>query len=258
MGQHDRLLRMKPDEFDARLSQIETDWKMILDASRGAEIGHKRAIQTFFDQYSRAVYRYLLGAVRDPDAADELFQEFALRISKGSFRNADQSRGRFRAYLKSALINLVIESRRKVSKKPGSIQIEPSEFKNPAAELEAEFTRTWRNELLSRTWQQLEEVDRRKGRSYYVVLKFQTEHPQLTSTAAAEQLNVRMQGKRPAFTAAGMRKTLQRARDKFAEMLLDEVSKSLQDPRLDELENELVELELDPYCRSALRRRRGE
>jgi len=249
---------MKSDEIDARLSQIETDWKIILDASRGAEIAHKRAIQTFFDQYSRAVYRYLLGAVRDPDAADELFQEFALRISKGSFRNADQSRGRFRAYLKSALINLVIEYRRKMSKKPGSIHVEPGELKNPEAALEAEFTKTWRNELLSRTWQQLEAEDQRKQRNYFVVLKFQTEHPQLTSTDAAEQLNALLPANRGPLTPAGTRKTLQRAREKFAELLLEEVSRSLHDPRLDELENELVELQLDPYCRSALRRRRGE
>ncbi len=247
---------MRSDEIDARLSQIETDWKMILDASRGTEIAHKRAIQTFFDQYSRAVYRYLLGSVRDADAADELFQEFALRISKGSFRNADQSRGRFRAYLKSALINLVIEHRRKMSKKPGSIHVEPGELKNPEAALEAEFTKTWRNELLSRTWKQLEAEDRQKGRSYYIVLKYQTEHPQVTSADAAEQLNAQLPAERAPLTAAGLRKTLQRAREKFAELLLDEVSRSLHDPRFEELENELVELELDPYCRSALRRRR--
>ncbi len=246
---------MNPDEIDLRLSQIETDWKMILDASGGAEIAHRRAVQTFFDQYSRAVYRYLLGALRDPDAADELFQDFALRISKGSFRNADQSRGRFRSYLKSALINQVIEYRRKLFKKPGTIPFEPSDLQNPEAELDARFTNTWRDELLSRTWNNLLAADEEKGRHYYLVLRFQTENPQVNSADAAEQLNENHDFDRP-LTAAGLRKTLQRSRETFAQMLLDEVSASMHDPSLEELENELIELELVPYCRSALRKRR--
>jgi hypothetical protein len=46
--------------------------------------------------YHRAVHRYLLGALRDEDAAEELFQEFALRFVRGDFRWADRGRGRFR------------------------------------------------------------------------------------------------------------------------------------------------------------------
>ena len=52
------------------------------------------------DRYSGAVYRYPLAALRDRDAADEVFQEFALRLVKGGFRNSDQRRGRFRDYVK--------------------------------------------------------------------------------------------------------------------------------------------------------------
>jgi len=247
--------RMDHNEIDLRLSQIETDWKMVLEASQGTNTPNCRALQTFFDQYSRAVYRYLLGAVKDPDAADELFQEFALRISRGSFRGADQSRGLFRKYLKSALINLVIEHHRQASKKPGSLSFELGDTRSPEEALEAEFLKSWREELLSRAWNQLQTLDQQKSRNYYDVLRQQTQKPDLTSTEAAERLNEQLQPQRP-FTPTGLRKQLQRARETFADLLLTEVSLSLHNPSVEELEGELIELELDPYCRSALRRRK--
>ena len=51
------------------------------------------------------------------------------------------------------------------------------------------------------------------------------------------------------------RKTLQRAQAKFADLLLDQVSDSLDDPATD-LEAELRDLDLLKYCRSALERRK--
>jgi hypothetical protein len=53
-----------------------------------------------------------------------------------------------------------------------------------------------------------------------------------------------------------VRKTLQRARAKYAELLVAEVARSMDDPTPDELEQELIDLELLPFCRSALGRRR--
>lgn len=49
---------------------------------------------------------------------------------------------------------------------------------------------------------------------------------------------------------------LHRARECFAELLLDEVTESLADGSLDEAEQELIELDLLEYCRPALDRRR--
>jgi hypothetical protein len=68
----------------------------------------------------------------------------------------------------------------------------------------------------------------------------------------AEQLGVRLG--RP-LTAAGVRKTLERARDKFTDFLLEDVRHSLEGADLDQVEEELAELNLLKYCRDALRRR---
>jgi hypothetical protein len=54
-----------------------------------------------------------------------------------------------------------------------------------------------------------------------------------------------------------VRQTLHRAREKFAVLLLDEVARSLQTDDLDRIEQELIDLGLQSYCRSALTRRRS-
>ena len=58
------------------------------------------------------------------------------------------------------------------------------------------------------------------------------------------------------MTAENVRKSLQRAHAKFAELMLDQVADSLDDPTVEELEGELEALDLLRYCRSALDKRR--
>lgn len=99
-------------------------------------------------RYQGAVYRYLWGAVRDPDAAEDLCQEFALRFVRGDFHRADPERGRFRDYLKAALIRLVIDYQRARQAWPKQVAGEAPE---PAASSqEATFLDGWREELLDR------------------------------------------------------------------------------------------------------------
>src|SRR5829696_7116124 len=92
-----------------RLSQIATAWTELFQAHRGPEPALGEARRRVLMRYHTAVYRYLLGAVRDRDVADDLFQEFALRLMRGAFRGADPDRGRFRDFLKTALGRLVTD-----------------------------------------------------------------------------------------------------------------------------------------------------
>ena len=55
-----------------------------------------------------------------------------------------------------------------------------------------------------------------------------------------------------------MRKTLERARDRFADLLLDEIAQALTNPTLDQLEEELIDLNLLEHCRPALERTAGQ
>ncbi len=87
------------------------------------------------------------------------------------------------------------------------------------------------------------------------MLRFRAQHLELRADEMAEQLS-RTLGK--PLTAAGVRKTLERARIRFADLMLDEIAQTLSNPTLENLEEELIDLNLLEYCRPALERRRGE
>jgi RNA polymerase sigma-70 factor (ECF subfamily) len=242
---------MDRDSLNQRLSRISTQWSMVFQAHASPTDAAAEAQRRLLQRYSGAVYRYLLGAVRDPDVAGELAQEFALRFVRGDFRRADPDRGRFRDYLKTALIHLVTDFRRAQKEWPRALPPEGPEPAAPAAESvhpDQAFLASWREELLDRTWRTLAEVNA----AYHAVLLCRIEAADLSSAELAGRLSAQL-GK--PLTAAWVRKTLQRAQGKYADLLLEEVSHSLGTSAPELLRQELHELNLLPYCRSALERR---
>jgi RNA polymerase sigma-70 factor (ECF subfamily) len=211
------------------------------------------------DRYGRAAYRYLLGAVRNPDTADDLFQDFALRFVRGGFERASPQRGRFRDYLKTSLYHLVADHYGRQQKRAAPLDPAVAEAVGQtwaASESDQQFVSSWRAELLSRTWKSLEEDELAGGQPSYTVLRFRTEHPTATSAEMARQLSEQLK-RQPPFSETSVRKTLQRARARFADTLLRDVAFSLGNPSAEELEQELIDLELLAYCRSALARRKS-
>jgi hypothetical protein len=80
------------------------------------------------------------------------------------------------------------------------------------------------------------------------VLRARAAHPDLPSGELARRLGERL-GK--PLTAAGVRQALKRARELFAELLLEQVAHSLERPTPEEIEAELAELNLLTYVRPA-------
>jgi hypothetical protein len=83
-------------------------------------------------------------------------------------------------------------------------------------------------------------------------LRLKAEQPQRTSGELAARLSADMG--RP-WSEDNVRQTLHRARLRFAELLLEEVIHSLENPSNEVLEQELVDLGLLTYCKSALQKR---
>ena len=104
---------MENVEFDPHLSQMSTQWTMVFQAHSGTPDEAHIAASRLMCRYAGAVHRYLLKALKDPDAADELDQEFALRFLRGDFKNSDPNRGRFRDYVKRAVQNLINDHHRR-------------------------------------------------------------------------------------------------------------------------------------------------
>lgn len=239
-----------------RLSQIATLWTIVGQAHGSDEAAAVAARRRLLERYGGAVKKYLLGALRDADAAEELTQDFALRLMDGKYRGADPERGRFRIFVKGVLGHVIVDFHRRRQVKPGPLPLDVEESQAPGrnpADTDPLFLENWRQAILGQTWQALADADAQTGQSFYAVLRFRADFPDLRSTEMAERLSAQL-GK--PLTAAGVRQTLHRARDRFAELLVEEVVQTLGPSAEEDLEQELIELNLLSYCQPALERRR--
>lgn len=239
-------------ESNERLNLISTTTTLVRAALHGQDGDLRQAQGQLLERYGGAVRRYLQASVRDPDAADELFQEFALRLCHGDLSGFDPERGRFRDYVKGVLLHLVLNYHGQRGRSPRPLASDhPGPACEPPSLLDAErvFLASWRDELLAKAWDLLAQSDHASGQSFYSVLRFRADHPDLASAQMATELGQQLG--RP-LTAAGVRQTLRRARDKFAQLLVTEVVHSLAAPTPEQIEQELSQLGLLEYCQSAL------
>lgn len=248
---------MATSEPEDHLSRIVTLWTMVRDAHDPSSGGVSKAQEQLLERYSGAVHRYLLGALQDSQAADDLYQDFCLRFLRGNFRNVDPKRGRFRDYLKVALCHLVTDYHRRQQAAP---RMQPLESISPdVQELITEpqkrtdadvyqdglYKENWIKTLRERAWHALEERD-------LAILRIRSENPELSSAELAERLASLWAR---ALTITNTRKMLHDARQRFADLLLEEVIRSLEQPTTEQLHEELIDLGLYGYCKAALARR---
>ena len=245
------------DDSDCqRLSRIHTRWSVLFQAHKGSGQQVTAAQQVLLERYGGAVYRYVLAAVRDPYVAEELCQEFALQFVQGDFKRVDPERGRFRDYVKTVLFHLVANWRRRQNKQGVAYDSEihePTDASSPAQPADLEFIANWREELLARTWEALERIEKQTGQQFHSMLRFKADNPDTKSDVMAQELSKQL-GK--PLTAAGVRQTVHRAREKFADLLIEEVARSLETNDTARLEQELIDLELLMYCQDALAKRK--
>ena len=101
--------------------------------------------------------------------------------------------------------------------------------------------------MLSRTWESLQKYEAETKKPMHTAMRLRVDEPDLRSPELAAALAQRL-GRE--ISAANVRVILHRAREKFAELLLEGVVQSLDQPTMQELEEELLD-----YCRPALEKR---
>lgn len=238
---------------DSRLSRIETQWSMIRMAN-GQHQEANLAQANLVDRYGPPIRRYLMASLRNEEAADEVFQEFSLRLVRGDFKNADSSRGKFRSFIKTTLYRLMIDHHRR-KKKSDRIGLGNGSmaFNEPSAKEDLqvdEFLLAWRQSLLDNAWSRLEKMEKDSGKPLFTILRCRVDHPELSTRQLHEYLTETSPVAIPA--EGSFRVYLHRARRCFANVLLDLVSESLMDSSREVLEEELIELGLHHYCVAAM------
>jgi RNA polymerase sigma-70 factor (ECF subfamily) len=244
------------NDGDQHLSQLTTLWSVVRQAGLEQAAAALDARQRLLERYGGAVRRYLRGIVNDREAAEDLFQEFAVRVLQGDLRGADPNRGRFRQYVKGVLFHLTADFHRKQQRNPRVLP--PEELPAQAApepDQDQALADSWRDELLARAWADLAAVEGRTGQPMHAVLRYRADHPEASSAAMATALSAQL-GR--ALTAANVRQILHRARTAFAAFLVEEVRHSLADPTPQAIEDELIELRLHQYAQQALGPKAGE
>ncbi|RUL87341.1 RNA polymerase sigma factor [Tautonia sociabilis] len=241
----------------AYLSRISTEWDLVFQAHNGPPAEVSAAQTRLMARYAGAVHRYLLGALRDPDLAAELDQEFALRFLRGDLHRADPTRGRFRDFLKRALRNLMLDHLRK-RRRQSAVSIDSDDVPEPIApeqelpDFDRQFTESWRRELMAQAWAALSRHQEQTGQPLHTVLQIRSRNPGKRSPELAVLLSAEL-GK--PISSAWVREALFRARELFVGALLDGVRASLVIPSRELIVEELTELGLLDYCRPSLKRR---
>src|SRR5205814_2355245 len=87
------------------------------------------------------------------------------------------------------------------------------------------FAKNWRQELLARAWEGLAEVERTTGQRFHTFLVYRTQNSETSSAQMAAAFSKTL-GK--PLTAESVRQTLHRGRQRFSEILLEEVARSLE------------------------------
>jgi len=245
---------MEPQRAEEKLSQIQTLWTAIRETRAAPAVACGAQVR-LLERYLLPIQRYLRTALRDPDAAADVCQEFVLRFLRGGYDGADPVRGRFRDFLATVLRNLVIDHERARKRQPESLGAAGRELEDQAAgeALDRTFQAAWCEHLMASAWKALARHDRQTGQHLHRVLRFKADHLTLRSPEIARRLS-ELLGK--AVSPEWVRKWLPRAGERFKDLFLDEVARSLRDARPETLEQELADLELLDGCRGALERRR--
>jgi DNA-directed RNA polymerase specialized sigma24 family protein len=244
----------------ARLNDIATNWSLLRLAHQDSVTTAGAARNSLVLRYNGAIRNYLGLLIQDEQDADDVAHVLVVRLLNGDFAGADPERGRFRDYLAVAARNLVRSYwERKGRGRGAAVDVEQLPAAAGASPCDEQFLSAWRKSMLDRAWAALEEYQRTHTSSVsWTMLRLRADHPDEDSAQLAARLS-RATG-RP-FRAAAMRQQLRRARLRFAQFLLEEVARGLNDPTPERVEEELIDTGLIDYVRDFLPpdwRTRGE
>ena len=213
-----------------------TQWQLVLDCCEADSPVAEAALAELCKIYWRPIYFYIRRRGYGVEDAEDLTQDFFAHIlSKQWLDRADPKRGKFRAFLLTSLKRFLIDAneRAKTQKRGGSVAFIP--FHEVTAELqyiadegnqpspEATFDAHWAASVVREALRRLGERYESEGKeSTFRALKpFLAGEVGMSTNQLASSLGL---------AASAVKTLLYRMRQRYGELLRDEVAKTLTDP----------------------------
>jgi len=215
---------------------FETEWLTVNTARQGG-VGSTEALNKICRTYWYPLYAYIRGKGFDTHAAQDLTQEFFSRLlSKPWLQDVHDSKGKFRAFLLAAMNNFLANEwrREKAEKRGGGQEI----FSLDAAEAEQRFRlEPFHNEspdkLFDRSWAMtvLEQASAQLRQECFMTGKIGL-FESLKTSLAGEKNDERYAdvAARLGITEDAVKKTAQRMRDRYQEIVRAEIAQTLMNP----------------------------
>ena len=212
-----------------------TQWSLVLRAGGGAGAGADAALALLCQRYWPPLYGYVRRRVPDVESAQDLTQEFFVRLlEKNALAAADPQRGRFRAFLLTAMKNFLENARdhdraqkRGGGRRPISLDWEQGESRLRIEPISTDtperiFEREWTHRLLELVLDRLSAEYARSGKGalFGRLAGFLADAGAGYAGAAADL----------GMTEPAVRQAVHRLRKRYRALLRDEVARTLGDP----------------------------
>ena len=219
-----------------------TRWTLVLAAGDPSRKEARSALVSLCENYWYPLYAYLRRRGYSPDQAQDLTQEFFVRVLEGRYLDrADPEKGRFRSFILTSLKFFVAdEGDRDRAQKRGGGTVEPLEFppgeeryqREPAHDETPEriFQRRWALSVIDRVVDKLREEFEHHGRpEHFERLKmFLLGHSDAPYAALAREMNT---------SEGALKVAIHRLRKRYRELFRQEIADTVADPA--EVESEL-------------------
>lgn len=209
---------------------------MVLAAGNLQHENARQALSQLCESYWYPLYAYVRRRVNNVDDAQDLTQSFfAHLLEKGAVARADRTRGRFRAFLLTALKNFLANEWEKAGaeKRGGhklklSIDFDAGESKyqiEPTHELTAEklFERRWVTTLLDQVLDRLQtELEEANKAEHF-------EHLKQALTGDSQAIDYEKAATALAITPAAAKQAAYRLRKRYRQLFREEVACTVED-----------------------------
>ena len=267
MTQHERIRKPAPIDADRF---VTTHWSVVVRAGSSHTSQSRRALAVLCEDYWFPLYAFVRRAGHSADDAQDLTQEFFLRLlAENTIAVADRRRGRFRSFLLGTMKHFLSKQRRcrAARKRGGGVTvfsldfrdgedryglIEPADYATP----ERLFERRWAMTLLELVLGRLrDEYDSAGKRQLFERLKpflagsVGREKPksggESGSSAAPSSISsttpaYRDIGKELSMSEGAVKTAVHRLRRRYRKLLVEEIARTVDDS--ESLDDELREL----------------